>query len=107
MDRQQMLLALEALEGDPDCDWLPNTDWALNTLREGLEKTHVVNLPDLARQAGMHVQEISAQCTRFHGDLASLDSLAFDIGERRLDHCLDMLRKAGYNEAADYLQGVG
>ena len=55
----------------------------------------------------MRVQEVSDQCTRFHGDLASLDSLAFAIGERRLDHCLDMLRKAGYNEAADYLQGVG
>lgn len=107
MNRQQMLLAVETLEGDPDCDWLPSTDWALSTLREGLESTYVVNLPDLARQAGMLVQEVSAQCTRFHGDLASLDSLAFAISERRLDHCLDMLRKAGYTEAADYLQGVG
>ena len=107
MNRQQMLLAVETLEGDPDCDWLPNTDWAFNTLRGGLESTHVVNLPDLARQAGMLVQEVSAQCTRFHGDLASLDSLAFAISERRLDHCLDMLRKAGYIDAADYLQGVG
>lgn len=39
--------------------------------------------------------------------LPFFESFAFDIGERKLDHCLDMLRKAGYNEAADYLQGVG
>lgn len=64
-------------------------------------------LPDLARQAGMHVQELGAQCTRFHADLESLDSFAFDIGERRLEHCLEMLRKAGYSDAADFLQGVG
>ena len=80
---------------DTSCDYL--TVW----LRRSIE------LPDLARKAGMHVQEIGAQCTRFHGDLDSLDSFAFDIGERKLDHCLDMLRKAGYDEAADFLQGVG
>jgi hypothetical protein len=107
MNREEMLVALDALEKDPNADRLINADWAFNTLRGGLESTHVVNLPDLARQAGMLVQEVSAQCTRFHGDLASLDSLAFAISERRLDHCLDMLRKAGYNEAADFLQGVG
>ncbi len=107
MNREEMFVALDALEKDPNVDRLINADWALETLREGLEKTHVVNLPDLARQAGMLVQEVSAQCTRFHGDLESLDSFAFDIGERRLDHCLTMLRQAGYNEAADYLQGVG
>jgi hypothetical protein len=66
-----------------------------------------IELPDLARKAGMHVQEISAQCTRFHADLESLESFASGVEERKLDHCLDMLRKAGYNEAADYLQGVG
>jgi hypothetical protein len=66
-----------------------------------------IELPDLARKAGMHVQELGAQCTRFHGDLESLDSFAFDIGERRLEHCLEMLRKAGYSDAADFLQGVG
>jgi len=54
-----------------------------------------------------HDQEIKPQCTRFHADLESLESFASGVEERKLDHCLDMLRKAGYNEAADYLQGVG
>jgi hypothetical protein len=107
MNREEMFIALEALEKDPNVDRMINADWAFNTLRGGLESTHVVDLPDLARQAGMLVQEVSAQCTRFHGDLASLDSVAFAISECKLDHCLDMLRKAGYDEAADYLQGVG
>jgi hypothetical protein len=66
-----------------------------------------IELPDLARKAGMHVHELGAQCTRFHADLESLDAFAFDIGERRLEHCLEMLRKAGYSDAADFLQGVG
>jgi DNA repair ATPase RecN len=65
------------------------------------------DLPQLAKQAGMHVQEISARHTRFHADLESLESFASSVEERKLDHCLDMLRKAGYNEAADFLQGVG
>jgi len=86
---------LNMFQKDTSCDYL--TVW----LRRNIE------LPDLARQAGMHVQEVSAQCTRFHGDLESLDAFAFDIGERRLEHCLDMLRKAGYSDAADFLQGVG
>jgi len=86
---------LNMFQKDTSCDYL--TVW----LRRSIE------LPDLARQAGMHVQEVSAQCTRFHGDLESLDAFAFDIGERRLEHCLDMLRKAGYSDAADFLQGVG
>jgi len=107
MNREEMFIALEALEKDPNVDRMINADWAFNTLRGGLESTHVVDLPDLARQAGMLVQEVSAQCTRFHGDLESLDSVAFAISECKLNHCLDMLRKAGYTEAADYLQGVG
>lgn len=76
-------------------------DYLTTWLRRNFE------LPELARKAGMQVQEIGAQCTRFHGDLESLDAFAFDIGERRLEHCLEMLRKAGYSDAADFLQGVG
>lgn len=64
-----------------------------------------MNNPDfiaMAHQAGFRLKQ---------GDedklLPFFESFAFDIGERKLDHCLDMLRKAGYNEAADYLQGVG
>ena len=80
---------------------MPSDDYLIAWMRRNFD------LPQLARQAGMHVQEISAQCIRFHADLESLESFASDIEERKLDHCLDMLRKAGYTEAADYLQGVG
>lgn len=80
---------------------MPSDDYLIAWMRRNFD------LPQLARQAGMHVQEISAQCIRFHADLESLESFASDIEERKLDHCLDMLRKAGYTEAADFLQGVG
>jgi DNA repair ATPase RecN len=80
---------------------MPYDDYLIAWVRRNFD------LPQLARKAGMHVQEISAQHTRFHGDLESLDAFAFDIGERRLEHCLEMLRKAGYSDAADFLQGVG
>jgi hypothetical protein len=61
----------------------------------------------LARQAGITISKNIQSQTRFHADMVSLDSFAFDVGERRLDHCLKALRQAGYDEAADYLQGVG
>ena len=80
---------------------MPYDDYLIAWVRRNFD------LPQLAKQAGMHVQEISAQCTRFHADLESLESFASGVEERKLDHCLDMLRKAGYDEAADFLQGVG
>ena len=80
---------------------MPSDDYLIAWMRRNFD------LPQLAKQAGMHVQEIKPQCTRFHADLESLESFASDIEERKLDHCLDMLRKAGYTEAADFLQGVG
>ena len=61
----------------------------------------------LARQAGITISKNIQSQTRFHADMVSLDSFAFDVGERRLDHCLKVLREAGYDDAADFLQGVG
>lgn len=75
---------------------MPYDDYLIAWVRRNFD------LPQLAKQAGMHVQEIS-----FHADLESLESFASGVEERKLDHCLDMLRKAGYDEAADFLQGVG
>ena len=66
-----------------------------------------VDIPKLARGAGITISKNIQSQTRFHADMVSLDSFAFDVGERRLDHCLKVLRQAGYDEAADYLQGVG
>ena len=80
---------------------MPFDDYLIAWVRRNFD------LPQLAKQAGMHVQEIKPQCTRFHADLESLESFASSVEERKLDHCLDMLRKAGYDEAADHLQGVG
>jgi len=80
---------------------MPYDDYLIAWVRRNFD------LPQLAKQAGMHVQEIKPQCTRFHADLESLESFASGVEERKLDHCLDMLRKAGYDEAADFLQGVG
>ena len=80
---------------------MPYDDYLIAWVRRNFD------LPQLAKQAGMHIQEIKPQCTRFHADLESLESFASGVEERKLDHCLDMLRKAGYDEAADFLQGVG
>ena len=66
-----------------------------------------VDIPKLARGAGITISRNIQSQTRFHADLVSLDSFAFDVGERRLDHCLKVLRQAGYDDAADFLQGVG
>ena len=66
-----------------------------------------VDIPKLARGAGITISKNIQSQTRFHADMASLDSFAFDVGERRLDHCLKALRQAGYDDAADFLQGVG
>jgi hypothetical protein len=76
-------------------------------LPHGPVEPFFIDIPKLARGAGITISKNIQSQTRFHADMVSLDSLAFAIGERRLDHCLNMLRQAGYNEAADYLQGVG
>ena len=64
-------------------------------------------LPRLAETAGMTISKNIHSQTRFHGSLASLEAFAFIVGEDRLDHCLEVLREAGYDDAADFLQGVG
>jgi hypothetical protein len=64
-------------------------------------------LPGLAGTAGMTISKNIHSQTRFHGSLENLEAFAFIVGEDRLDHCLNVLRQAGYDEAADFLQGVG
>ena len=66
-----------------------------------------VDIPKLARGAGITISKNIQSQTRFHADLVSLDSFAFIVGEDRLDHCLEVLRQAGYDDADDFLQGVG
>ena len=75
--------------------------------KHGPVEPFFVDIPKLARGAGITISKNIPSQTRFHADMVSLDSFAFDVGERRLDHCLKALRQAGYDEAADYLQGVG
>jgi hypothetical protein len=74
---------------------------------QGPVEPFFVDIPKLAREAGITLSRNIHSQTRFHADLVSLDRLVFDVGERRLDHCLKVLRQAGYDDAADFLQGVG
>ena len=78
MNIEEMRIALEALEADPNCDRLTNADWAFDTLRGGLLKAEK-EMQEMTPVA-VYLPEGSYNLEKLERIVESLQKVIKDIG---------------------------